>query len=50
MSFFRSAALRRIIYAVAIALALVRLATRAHSEEFPGEVPAVSHAIVQEAE
>ncbi len=32
MSFFRSAALRRVIYAVAIALALVRFAPRVHSE------------------
>jgi hypothetical protein len=32
MSFFRSTALRRVIYAVVIALALVRLATRVHSE------------------
>lgn len=32
MSFFRSAAVRRIIYAIAIGLALVRFANRAHSE------------------
>ena len=36
MQFFRSALLRRIIYAVAIALALVRFATtRSHSEPLP---------------
>jgi len=40
MDFFRSAALRRVIYAVAIALALVRFATRSHSETiFPEDPP-----------
>jgi hypothetical protein len=32
MQFFRSPLLRRIIYAVVIALALTRFATRSHSE------------------
>ncbi len=35
MSFFRSAALRRIIYALVLGLALTRLATRSHSEPLP---------------
>jgi hypothetical protein len=47
MAFFRSPLLRRIIYAVAIALALVRFATRSHSEPLPldhlPERPAVHH-------
>lgn len=38
MDFFRSAALRRIMYAIAFALAVVRLANRAHSEELPVQV------------
>jgi hypothetical protein len=50
MSFFRSAALRRSIYAIAIALALVRLAARAHSEPLVGDVPADRGAIVRLAE
>ena len=37
MSIFRSVALRRIIYAIAIALALTRLASRSHSEPLPVE-------------
>ncbi len=40
MSFFRSAALRRIVYAIVIAVALVRLSTRLHSEPLiEGGVP-----------
>jgi hypothetical protein len=39
MSFFRSAALRRVIYAVVLALALVRVATRLHSEPLPAQLP-----------
>jgi hypothetical protein len=44
MDFFRSALLRRIIYAIAIALALTRLSSRSHSEPLspaePGLPPA----------
>lgn len=47
MSFFRSAALRRTIYALAIGLALLRLASRAHSEPLPDDVPAAHPAIVR---
>jgi hypothetical protein len=39
MAFFRSPLLRRIIYAVAIALALARFATRSHSEPLPADSP-----------
>jgi len=40
MDFFRSAALRRTLYILAAALALVRFATRSHSEEFfPDDPP-----------
>jgi hypothetical protein len=39
MAFFRSPLLRRIIYAVAIALALVRFATRSHSEPLAADGP-----------
>ena len=35
MAFFRSAALRRIIYALVLGLALTRLAGRSHSEPLP---------------
>jgi hypothetical protein len=35
MEFFRSAALRRIIYALVLGLALTRLASRSHSEPLP---------------
>ena len=35
MEFFRSAALRRIIYAVVLGLELTRLASRSHSEPLP---------------
>ena len=35
MEFFRSAALRRIIYALVLGLALTRLAGRSHSEPLP---------------
>ncbi len=45
MSFFRSAALRRIVYAIVIGLALVRLASRAHSEALSVE-PAASVATI----
>jgi hypothetical protein len=46
MSFFRSAALRRIVYALVIGLALVRLASRAHSETLPME-PTMSVATIE---
>lgn len=39
MTFFRSAALRRIIYAVAFGLVLMRFATRSHSETLPVDDP-----------
>lgn len=39
MSFFRSAAVRRVIYAIVLALALARLATRLHSEPLSAELP-----------
>jgi hypothetical protein len=39
MSFFRSAALRRVIYALALALALTRLASKSHSEPLPPAPP-----------
>lgn len=39
MAFFRSATLRRIIYAVAFGLALMRFATRSHSEPLPVDDP-----------
>lgn len=42
MSFFRSPLLRRVFYAIAIGLALVRLATRAHSEPLPHDPAAPS--------
>ena len=49
MSFFRSAALRRMVYALVIVIALVRLSTRLHSEPFFDDGPpmagAVAHAI-----
>jgi len=46
MQFFRSALLRRIIYAVAIALALLRFtATRSHSEPLPVDDPSPPAAI-----
>jgi hypothetical protein len=41
MSFFRSATLRRIIYALALALALMRLASKSHSEPLPPDRPSV---------
>jgi hypothetical protein len=50
MSFFRSAALRRIVYALVLALALMRLATHAHSDELSGEIRTVGHAIMHLAE
>ena len=46
MQFFRSPLLRRIIYAVAIALALTRFATRSHSEPLLAEDP-LPHATQQ---
>jgi hypothetical protein len=49
MSFFRSAALRRVLYALVIVIALVRLATRLHSEPFfhdgPGPAGSIAHVI-----
>ncbi len=47
MSFFRSAALRRVIYAIVIALALVRLATRLHSEPLSDKAPAERGTVVR---
>ena len=49
MSFFRSPLLRRIIYALAAALALVRFANRSHAEPIPFEAIGIS-AIVSAAD
>jgi hypothetical protein len=42
MAFFRSAALRRVIYAVAIVAALWHVATRLHAAPLVGDGPAES--------
>jgi hypothetical protein len=44
MSFFRSATLRRIVYALALALALTRLASKSHSEPSPPDRPSLEFA------
>lgn len=47
MDFFRSPLLRRILYVIAAALALVRFATRSHSEPLPVDNPLARSAVVE---
>jgi hypothetical protein len=49
MSFFRSALLRRIIYAIVLALALTRLAGRSHSEPLQEGLPFTAATLGAEA-